>query len=154
VSKYIIDVWSTITGKKRSSVIISDRIIDSMFSHCRSKLSFGLTPKNQDLVLYAENCNRMYKVPFFSQEDQSDVHFLIHDASMTVLTILRRLYLANKNGNKISLYEEEPAYKILQTLNRPDFIKKYLYFNVINNNKNMISSIYDKGFELIQKLWI
>ncbi len=153
VSKYIIDVWSTITGKKRSSVIIPGHIIDLMFCNGWSRLSFGLTPKNQDLVLYAENCNQMYKVPFFSQEDQNDVHFLVNDASVTVLIILRRLYLENKNGNKISLYEEEPAYKILQALNKPDFIKKYLYFNVINNNKNMILSIYEKGFASIQKLW-
>lgn len=150
--RYTIDVWSTATGEKRSSVKIPSQVIDLQYTKdCNAIFSFGLTPKDHNLVIYAENDRLIYSIPFFSQQDQSNICFL-NDASVTVLAILRRLYMAHKKGDNVVLYEEEPAYKILQALNKPDFIKKCLCFNVINN-KNMISFLYDKSVEVIQKLW-
>lgn len=147
--KYVVDVFSTITGKKRSSVQILSNApngIDLKMRRDRNMIfSCGLTPKDHELVLYAENDHAIYKKPFFSKQDQEDVNFFLNTAPVSVLAILRRLYVAQQNKDTVVLYEEEPAYKILQALNKSIFIKKCLCFSVTDNKKDKFSLLLSKA---------
>ncbi|HLJ31008.1 MAG TPA: hypothetical protein VKU36_01095 [Candidatus Babeliales bacterium] len=91
---------------------------------------------------------------------KSDIEKLMHlynQTSLHQLCVLRRLYRACNNNNEIQLYEESPAYKVLQQLpNKPHdlqtFVKKYLPTQVIHNNKE-ISESYNDMVTIVQGWW-
>jgi len=137
----MIEVWSTINGEK----IVSWNSFISKDFDC----GIGLTPNHRELVLFS-NDQFIYKRPFFREDDDRILSHLFSSTTVYGLSLLRRLYLANKNKENIELYEEEPAYKALinmqqKPLDVAAFVKKYLSWKVIDNKKGAV--------QLLQETW-
>jgi len=137
----MIEVWSTVNGEK----IVSWYSFISKDFDC----GIGLTPNNRELVLFSKDqfiCTR----PFFRQQDDQILLHLFGSTTVYGLSLLRRLYLANKNKENMELYEEEPAYKALINMKKTSFdvlgfVKKYLSWKTIDNKKGVV--------QLLQEAW-
>jgi len=106
------------------------------------------------------------KIPLFNPNDCKNLEDLGLNSSIHQLAALYRLAKVHQSKDTVELYEEEPDYKVLQSLSRTsrDIIQRSLPVpTVINNNKELIEigkdvlkrveDQYDDTVKKIQDWW-
>ena len=109
----------------------------------------GFTPDSSELIMVF-NDRQCSKIELISQDNKKILNYLLFQTSLQQLALLRKLYKANQNRNKLTLYTESNDYRAFQPLPKEhrDFLNDYLFGkNVIvkNNIKEFVEMMSDVG---------
>lgn len=128
---------------------------------------FGITPDNQLIMMgkYDIFCPFYTKISLLSQENNNELDYIQLKSPLFALSILWRLRSALKKNERISLYKEGLAYRIIQRLLRlNDVIEEcFPIIDVINNNREVAETCesiaaagkaeWMKGIDGLQQWW-